>query len=130
MPAIEPSDTIRLAEQDLIKAIQNKHQTAPISLTTKHTEALRQLAGIFAEAAGTASENSYELPRVQVGNKVQQSNKPSTSHNATAPRVLNKQHQVHERATHSNTPMHTIVEEPSVHMHPQQNNPSTPNTSQ
>jgi hypothetical protein len=129
MPAIEPGDTIRLAAQYLIKDIQNKHQTAPIDLTTKHTEALRQLAEIFAEAACTANENSYELLREQVSNKVKKSNKLSTSHNATAPRVLNKQHRVHERTTRSNTPMPTIVEEPSLQMHPQQNNPSTPGTS-
>ena len=50
LPAIEPGDTIRLAAQDLIVAIE-KMSNAPIDLNPKHTQALRQLATIFNEAA-------------------------------------------------------------------------------
>jgi hypothetical protein len=49
MPAIEPGDTVHLATQDLIKAL-NTNSKAPLNLEPKHTEALRLLADIFQEA--------------------------------------------------------------------------------
>jgi hypothetical protein len=61
MPAIEPGDTIRLAAQDLIKAIQNRNKQAPINLQHKHTEALRQLADIFNQAT-TSQDKTTDTP--------------------------------------------------------------------
>jgi hypothetical protein len=72
MPAIEPGNTVRLAAQDLIVAMQ-KLTNAPIDLNPKHTEALRQLTEIFNEAARLANDKENSpAPRV---------------HNAAAPRV-------------------------------------------
>eukprot|EP00804_Cyclotella_cryptica_P022715 CCRYP_012502-RA/>CCRYP_012502-RA protein AED:0.41 eAED:0.41 QI:0/-1/0/1/-1/1/1/0/237 len=59
-PRIEPGDTISLAAQDLIAAIKQNNNLAPISLHHKHTEALRKLAAIFAD---TIKEPEQALPR-------------------------------------------------------------------
>lgn len=71
MPAIEPGDTIKLAAQDLIQAICNRIKHTPIDLAPKHTEALRDLTRILAEATSNYDEhggsdspvvNEYQLP--------------------------------------------------------------------
>jgi hypothetical protein len=96
MPAIEPGDTVRLAAQDLIKAL-NTNSKAPLNLEPKHTEALRQLADIFQEAIPKEG-NADNSPSLRV-------NTPSTSHDATAPRVLAKQPRIHQRVTRRNKPI-------------------------
>ena len=126
MPAIEPGDTVRLAAQDLIVAMQ-KLTNAPIDLNPKHTEALRQLTSIFNEAARLADDkenssaprvhntsvprvNPTPLPRVHTANK-EKPLQPSTSTNSTSPKVLATTPRVHQRHTRNNTPMPTIHEE-------------------
>jgi DNA primase len=101
MPAIEPGDTIRLAAQDLTKAIQNRNKQAPINLQHKHTEELRQLADIFNQATTSQDE---EEPSERVA-------KPSTSHDPTAQEVLRSQPRIHQRVTRRNTPMPEVIEE-------------------
>jgi hypothetical protein len=83
MSAIEPTDRIWLTAQDFIIAIQNRHKQAPINLTLQHTEALRQLAEIFASAAG------HEIPVTKEGTQIPsvQTN-PSSSHHATSLRMI------------------------------------------
>jgi hypothetical protein len=107
MPAIEPGDTIRLAAQDLITALRNKHSKAPINLDHSHTSALRQLTEIF-HTLETVNEEKDTPPRVHgQPARVQ----PSTSHDATAPRVVAQQPRVHQRTTRANKPMPAIAEE-------------------
>jgi hypothetical protein len=107
MPAIEPGDTIRLAAQDLITALRNKHSKAPINLDHSHTSALRQLTEIF-HTLETVNEEKDTPPRVPgQPTRVQ----PSTSHDATAPRVVAQQPRVHQRTTRANKPMPAIAEE-------------------
>ena len=120
LPAIEPSDTIRLAAQDLIKALlNNTHQTAPIDLTEKHTEALQKLAEIFDTSIRVDPEKeNHKPPNRQTRRSPRVHNNsparvppPSTSHDATSPRVLRSQTQVHQRVTRQNKPMPVIFEE-------------------
>jgi hypothetical protein len=103
MPAIEPDDTVRLAAQDLIKAL-NTNSKAPLNLEPKHTELLRQLADIFQEAIPKeGNANDSPPPRVYT---------PSTSHDATAPRVVAKQPRIHQRITDRNKPIiEPVIEE-------------------
>jgi hypothetical protein len=128
LPAIEPGDTVRLAAQDLIVAIE-KMSNAPIDLNPKHTQALRQLATIFNEAARVDEDKenttpprvnksaeqmintSNSAPRVNNNTTASKTTQPSTSFDATSPRVLRLQPRVHERTTRNNTPMPTIHEE-------------------
>jgi len=105
IPAIEPKDTIQLAAQGLIAAIQNRHKQARINLTPQHTEVVRQLAEIFAKAAGReapVTNESTQIPRVHTY--------PSTSHAAASPRVIKAQPVTHERVTRNNQPMQKICE--------------------
>ena len=109
-PTIEPGDTIRLAAQDLIAAIEQNNNLAPISLHHKHTEALRNLAAIFAD---TIKEPEQALPRVETAVPRVHST-PTTSSEPTAPRHLKQMKFVHQRVTRSNKPppaMPTIHEE-------------------
>jgi hypothetical protein len=96
MPAIEPGDTVRLAAQDLIVAMQ-KLANAPIDLNPKHTQALWQLTEIFNEAARVSDnkENSpaprvtnTSAPRVQTTSDTANPLGPSTSTDPTAPQLL------------------------------------------
>jgi hypothetical protein len=96
MPAIEPGDTVRLAAQDLIKAL-NTNSKAPLNLEPKHTEALRLLADIFQEAIPKEG-NAVNTPPPRVYT-------PSTSNDATAPRVVAKQPRIHQRVTRRNKPI-------------------------
>jgi hypothetical protein len=66
MPAIEPGDTVRLAAQDLIVAMQ-KLSNAPIDLNPKHTAALRELTEIFNETA-RVTNNKENTPAPRVNN--------------------------------------------------------------
>eukprot|EP00956_Cyclotella_meneghiniana_P007360 scaffold10022_cov21-Cyclotella_meneghiniana.AAC.1 len=102
MPAIEPGDTIRLAAQDLIQAIQNRNKHAPIDLMPKHTEALRQLVEIFKDTTAAGEVQSTPAPRVSA---------PSSSIDATNPERLRNQPRIHSRVTRRNTPMPTVMEE-------------------
>eukprot|EP00956_Cyclotella_meneghiniana_P023732 scaffold46788_cov45-Cyclotella_meneghiniana.AAC.2 len=101
MPAIEPGDTIRLAAQDLIQAMQNRNKHAPIDLMPKHTVALRQLIDIFKDTTEAAEGNPTLAPRVP---------EPSSSIDATNPDRLRQQPRVHSRRTRRNTPMPAILE--------------------
>ena len=56
MPAIDPGDTVILASQDLIVAM-NQLSKAPINLNPKHTNALHKLTEKFNEAAHIDSSN-------------------------------------------------------------------------
>eukprot|EP00804_Cyclotella_cryptica_P011356 CCRYP_016359-RA/>CCRYP_016359-RA protein AED:0.47 eAED:0.46 QI:0/-1/0/1/-1/1/1/0/111 len=106
MPAIEPGDTIRLAAQDLITAIQTVSNT-PITLTTQHTSALRQLADIFATSANidtnTVTQHPTPLPRVHdpppATRVTKPTNTPSTSTDPTDPQHFRTQQRVHQRQT-------------------------------
>jgi hypothetical protein len=104
MPAVEPGDTIRLAAQDLIPALQQKHSKAPINLEPHHTAALCKLAEIFE----TVTEVDAPEPRVKDPSTegaalgVQE---PSTSHDATAPRVLLQTRPIHQQHTRNNSPV-------------------------
>ena len=112
-PTIEPGDTIRLAAQDLLAALKHKNQLAPISLHHKHTEALRQLAEIFATAVG---EDEQQLPRVEAAPPRVQPNKPSTSVSPTMPETVKAIEQVHQKVMRRNTPMPEIMETlPTIH---------------
>jgi hypothetical protein len=107
MPAIKPGDTIQLAAQDLIAALRLKHSKAPINLEPNHTAALRELAAIFDTVTKVTDDDNEPAPRVKASAlRVQ----PSTSHDATSPRVIAQQPQVHQRTTRRNTPMPTIHE--------------------
>jgi hypothetical protein len=128
MPAIEPGDTVRLAAQDLIMAMQ-KLSNAPIDLNQKHTQALRQLTEIFNEAVRIPGnkENtpvtrvnntavprvnpSTPAPRVQTASDNSPILQPLTSTDPTAPRILATVPRVHQHHTRNNTPMSTIYEE-------------------
>eukprot|EP00804_Cyclotella_cryptica_P024369 CCRYP_020067-RA/>CCRYP_020067-RA protein AED:0.42 eAED:0.30 QI:0/0/0/1/0/0/2/0/521 len=111
-PTIEPGDTIRLAAQDLIAAMKQTDKNAPISLHHKHTEALRKLASIFAEAAG---ETEHSLPRFEgAASSSRVPHRPTTSTEPTAPSKIKRTRFVHQRVTRSNVPpppMPTIHEE-------------------
>ena len=117
LPAIEPGDTIRLAAQDLIAAIQ-KYTNGPINLNPRYTEALRQLSTIFNEAA-RADESLQENDQAQrvnqqlqrVKTQTQRVVKPSSSHDATSPKTLASQPRIHQRVTRANKPLETIHEE-------------------
>jgi hypothetical protein len=116
MPAIEPGDTIRLAAQDLITAMQTL-SNAPIDLNPKHTQALRKLTEIFNEAARIDNADKENNPPPRVNTQPARVNhpaprvQPSTSHDPTSPKVLATQPRVHQRVTRQNTPMPTIFEE-------------------
>jgi hypothetical protein len=107
MPAIEPGDTIRLAAQDLIKAIKNKNSKAPINLEPRHTEALRQLADIFNQVTKVDEEKENTAPpRV---NK----HAPPRVNNSQSPRVAAPK-RVHLRRTRNNIPPIAEEEEGSI----------------
>jgi hypothetical protein len=89
MPAIESGNTIQLAAQDLIIAIQNRHKQALINLTPQHTKALRQLAESFVTAAGSET--------------------PVTKEGTQSPRVITTQPVTHEGVTRNNQPMPDIL---------------------
>jgi hypothetical protein len=106
MPAVDPDDTIRMAEQDLIIALQNSNPKAPVDLEPRHNQALCDLSNIFNQNIKHTSEGAVKVPRV--------ANEPSTSHNATAPRVLRTTPRIHQCQTRNNTPvLPTIVETPN-----------------
>jgi hypothetical protein len=121
-PVIEPGDTVRLAAQDLIKALQEKNKLTPFNLTARHTEALCQLANIFEEAAGIDKEiKNNSFPWVMRNNSQQLRVEPSTSHNPTSPRVHSAQARVHQRHTGNNKPIPTIQEEETTPNEPMKN---------
>eukprot|EP00804_Cyclotella_cryptica_P000090 CCRYP_013749-RA/>CCRYP_013749-RA protein AED:0.16 eAED:0.11 QI:0/0/0/1/0/0/3/0/1031 len=129
MPAIEPGDTIRLAAQDLITAIRTV-SNAPITLTSQHTVALRQLADIFATSTqvgnDTVAQHPTPLPRVRnpppATRVTRMNNTPSMSTNPTNPERLQTQRCVHQRHRCNNTPVQeTITAERASH-----NNTPTP----
>ena len=117
MPQVGPADTIRLAAQDLIQAIQNKHQNAPINLNENQNQALRELAEIFhqgsqrqaepAEVEHEKENNSRNNARTSEGEggAPRVNNQPSSSHDATAPRVLRTTKRIHGRRTRNNQPI-------------------------
>jgi hypothetical protein len=103
MPTVEPGDTIRLAAQDLITALKNPHPNAPINLKPRHNQALRDLLTIFQSSIKQTSEGEAESPRV--------ASEPSTSHDATAPRVIRLAPRIHQRQTRHNTPALQPIQE-------------------
>jgi hypothetical protein len=109
MPAIKPGDTVQLAAQNPITAMQ-KLSNAPIDLNPKHTDALRKLTEIFNEAACVDDENTENNPAPRVKQPLTRV-QPSSSHDPTSPKVLTVQPRIHQRITRSNTPMPTIHEE-------------------
>ncbi len=86
MPAIEPGDTVRLAAQNPITAMQ-KLSNAPIDLNPKHMDALRKLTEIFNEAACVDDENTENNPAPRVKQPLTRV-QPSSSHDPTSPKVL------------------------------------------
>jgi hypothetical protein len=103
MPAINPGDTIRLAAQDLITALQNPHPHAPIDLEPRHNQALRDLANIFQTTIKQTSEGDGSPARVD--------NEPSTSNDTTAPSVVRLAPRIHQRQTRRNTPVLQPIDE-------------------
>ena len=98
MPQISPGDTICMAAQDLIVALQNPNPQAPIDLEPKHNDALKTLAAIFHDTVKKiqpSSEGEVASPRVNL--------KPSTSHDTTSPRTLRIMTRTHQRKTRNNT---------------------------
>jgi hypothetical protein len=91
MPNVDPGDTIRLAAQDLIHALQNPSPKAPVDLEPLHNQALRDLSNIFQAAVKKTSSISEgeenTPPRV--------ANQPSTSNDTTAPRVIRALPRIH-----------------------------------
>eukprot|EP00804_Cyclotella_cryptica_P000230 CCRYP_016187-RA/>CCRYP_016187-RA protein AED:0.48 eAED:0.60 QI:0/0/0/1/0/0/2/0/115 len=75
---LDAADTIRLATQDLIYALQNPAPQAPINISPRHNDALRKLANTFHTSVPT-SKGEGTSPRVMTP--------PATSHEPTAPRV-------------------------------------------
>jgi hypothetical protein len=112
MPTVDPADTIRMAAQDLVIALQNPTLNAPINLNPMHNQALRNLSNIFQEATPT-SEGEDQPPRVDVS--------PSTSFDATAPRVVRLAPRVHQRTTRANKPFLPVLQEVTTN---QRTNPS------
>ena len=111
MPAIKPGDTIRLAAQDLIVALKNGTNKAPIDLNERHTTALRQLAELFNSMIGEDDgENENAQPPRVIGDVNKKTTEPSSSHDITAPRVVNQQKRIHQQTTCNNTPV-SIIEE-------------------
>ena len=105
MPQISPGDTIPMAAQDLIVALQNPNPQAPINLEPKHNNALKTLAAIFHDTVKNiqpSSEGEVASPRVNL--------QPSTSHDTTSPRTLRLITRIHQRKTRNNTP---ITENPT-----------------
>ena len=102
-----------MAAQDLIMALHNRHQTAPINKAPKHMAALQQLAQIFAEAAGTTNDEYNGPLRVNKESSQTTTTAPSTSQNATSLMVIAKQPRVHQQQTRANNPMPTIFENSS-----------------
>jgi hypothetical protein len=86
MPAIEPGDTVQLAAQDPITAMQ-KLSNAPIDLNPKHMDALRKLTEIFNEAACVDDENTENNPAPRVKQPLTRV-QPASSHDPTSPQVL------------------------------------------
>ena len=121
MPTKRPGDTLRLAAQDLIVALKNEPNKAPIDLNKRHTTSLRQLAGLF-NSMTTVDDGEKEIsqpPRVlRYGNK--KTTEPSSSHDTTAPRVVDLQKRIHQRNTRNNTPVSLIekVKEMRLNMTP------------
>jgi hypothetical protein len=103
MPAVDPGDTVRLAAQDLITALNNLNPNAPIDLEPRHSQALRDLSNIFQQSIKQTSEGEGESPRVAT--------EPSTSHNTTAPRVVQLAPRIHQRTTRRNTPILPTIQE-------------------
>ena len=105
MPQISPGDTICMAAQDLIVALQNPNPQAPIYLEPKHNDALKRLAVIFHDTVKNiqpSSKGEAASPRVNL--------QPSTSHDTTSPRALRLITRIHQRKTRNNTP---ITENPT-----------------
>jgi hypothetical protein len=103
MPAVDPGDTVRLAAQDLITALNNPNPKAPIDLEPRHNQALQDLSNIFQQSIKQTSEGEGKSPRVAV--------EPSTSHNTTAPRVVRLAPRIHQRRTRSNTHILPTIQE-------------------
>lgn len=72
MPTVDPGDTVCLAAQDLITALQNPNPNAPIDLQPRHNQALCDLSNIFQSSIKQTSEGEGKSLRV--------ANEPSTSH--------------------------------------------------
>jgi hypothetical protein len=120
MPAIEPGDTIRLAAQDLIVALRNKHSKAPMR-TTPH-------GSITTTCSNFETVTAVDTPETRVEEPVPRVQEPSTSHDATAPRVLRQLRPVHQCHTRNNTPINLQEENTDDDCTVQTSNVSTTTT--
>ena len=106
MPTISEEDETIVAADALLTSLQG---TTPSNATTKlrHAKALQQLTAII---TNSASPRVDEVAAPRVGS-------PSTSTNATSPRVIQNTRYVHQRQTRNNTPMPTqmLEEVPQQH---------------
>jgi len=102
LPTISEEDTTLAAAADILQVLKN---TATISATAeqklRHLRAIQQLTNILQNKPAPRVEEIAE-PRVAM---------PSTSVDATAPRVVQRTRHVHQRHTRSNTPMPSTMEE-------------------
>jgi hypothetical protein len=119
MPAIEPGDTVQLAAQDPITAMQ-KLSNAPIDLNPKHMDALRKLTEIFNEAACVDDENTENNPAPRVKQPLTRV-QPASSHDPTSPKVLTVMMVIqvsYEHSCHQATfvPFYAVS---GTHKHPQ-----------
>jgi hypothetical protein len=106
MPHVDPGDTIRMAAQDLITALQNPSPNAPVDLEPRHNQALRDLSNIFQDAV----KKSAPISKGDENTPPRVANQPSTSNDTTSPRVVRATPRLHQRITRNNSPMPTIKE--------------------
>ncbi len=100
IPTITTADETFITAKEMLQAF--KTQLSPTATRrVAHAQVLQDLTNIITNAPS---------PRVHATAE-QRVNVPSTSHDATSPRVIRGTTQIHQRHTRSNTPMPVIMEE-------------------
>ena len=102
-PTLSEDDKTLLAAEELVRALEGA-LSLPTEMKVKHAKIVKQLTDILKNRPPPRVD-SPTPPRVGT---------PTTSHDATAPRVVRQKRPIHQRNTRSNTPMPAIPEEPEI----------------
>ena len=102
IPSISEEDKTIVAAAELVKVLEAA-VSIPTAAKIEHAKIINELTRII-ENHPTSRVDTPTQTRVGT---------PTSSHDATAPRMLRKQKKVHQQRTRSNTPMPSIPEEPA-----------------
>jgi hypothetical protein len=106
LPHVDPGNTICMAAQDLIQALQNPSPKAPVDLKPHHNQALRDLSNIFQDAV----KKSAPISEGEENTPPRVANQPSTSNDTKSPRVVRALPRLHQCITRNKSPLPPIKE--------------------